>query len=179
MRWRSSRWQRCHLNKVFLAYPTDDKAWLWALAACSILRKQISFPCQKRRRCYLIRSWQGMRKELLPWRKTSYCRCHELECSAFCLQFQMKRTVCQRQYHRRTISLVRWWQCRSPLQHFLHRRRSPQWLLTDNGTAPPCYLRSAVAVPISRKFHIPIMSHPLFDSGSPPLSDRCFKLSGR
>ena len=27
------------------------------------------------------------------------------------------------------------------LQPFLHRRRSQQWLLTDNGTAPPCYLR--------------------------------------
>ena len=26
---------------------------------------------------------------------------------------------------------------------FLHRRRSQQWLLTDNGTVPPCYFRSA------------------------------------
>ena len=57
-----------------------------------MLRKQISFPCQKRRMCYLIRSGEGMREELLPWRKTSYCRCHELECSAICLQFQMKTT---------------------------------------------------------------------------------------
>ena len=28
------------------------------------------------------------------------------------------------------------------LQPFLHRRRSQQWQLTYNGTAPPCYLRS-------------------------------------
>ena len=64
MRWLSSRWQRCHLKKVFLA-------------ARSILHKQVSFPCQKIRMCYLIRSGHGMREELLPWRKTSYCKCHE------------------------------------------------------------------------------------------------------
>ena len=29
------------------------------------------------------------------------------------------------------------------LQHFLHRRRSEQWLLTDNGTVPPRYLLSS------------------------------------
>ena len=29
------------------------------------------------------------------------------------------------------------------LQPFLHRRRSELWLLTDNGTVPPCYLLSA------------------------------------
>ena len=46
------------MKKVYLAYPSGDKAWLWALAACSILRKQISFPCQKRRMCFW--SCQGM-----------------------------------------------------------------------------------------------------------------------
>ena len=44
--------------------------------------------------------------ELLPCRMISYCRCHELKCSAICFQFQIKPNVCHRQYHRRTISLV-------------------------------------------------------------------------
>ena len=38
---------------------------------------------------YLILSGHGMREELLPWRKTSYCRCHELKCSAICFRFQL------------------------------------------------------------------------------------------
>ena len=60
------------------------------------------------------------------------------------------------------------------LQHVLHRRRYEQCLLTDNGTGPPCYRVLLIAVPISRKCPIPIMSHPLSDSCSPPLSGRCF-----
>ena len=84
-----------------------------SMPVCSILRKQISFPCQKGRMCYLILSGHGMREELLPWRKTSYCRCHELKCSEICFQLQVKSTVCQRQYNWITISLVRLCQCRS------------------------------------------------------------------
>ncbi len=45
-------WRMC-----FLAYPSDDKAWLWALVTCPILRKQISFPCHVP--CYLILSGHG------------------------------------------------------------------------------------------------------------------------
>ena len=72
MKWRSSRWQRCHLKKVLLTYPSDDKAWLWALAACSILRKQISFPCQKRRMCYIrlygpVRAWNYVSSYDMWW----------------------------------------------------------------------------------------------------------------
>ena len=65
MKWRSSRWQRCHLKMVLLACPSDDKAWLWALAACSILRKLISFPCQKTRMCYLILPGHGTMSHLM------------------------------------------------------------------------------------------------------------------
>ena len=50
-------------------------------AACFILLKQVSFPCQKRKMCYLILSGHVMREE--PWRNISYCiLCHELKLSA-------------------------------------------------------------------------------------------------
>ena len=60
------------------------------MASCYILRKHIYFPCPKRRMCYLIMSGRGIREERLPWRKTTYCRCHELKCYAICFQFRMK-----------------------------------------------------------------------------------------
>ena len=41
-----------------------------------------------------------MREELSPWRKTSYCRCHELKCFSFFFQFQMEPTFYQHQYQR-------------------------------------------------------------------------------
>ena len=37
-----------------------------------------------------------MREELFPWRKTSYCSCHELKCSAIFFLFQMEPTFYQR-----------------------------------------------------------------------------------
>ena len=65
MKWQSSRWQRCHLKKVLLAYPSDDKRGceLWPRAPFCVslflsrARKQgcVIWSCQGMELCLILR----------------------------------------------------------------------------------------------------------------------------